>query len=337
MKFLVLEGQSPSNIYEPMVAVHGDHVPSCTTDFEWVRRFKSGQLKIQDGLKCGRPITATEDQISKAVECLIIEDRRITIQELADALGISTGTIHGIIHEQLHMTKVSSGWVPYLLTPDQRHERVQTCQELLARYSIEGNDFLFRIVTGDASWMYFYQPESKKSSKQWKRSDSPTPTKLKQEKSADKVLYSFFWDHKGIVLKEPTPPGVTITKTYYANILVNELHQEIKKQWRGLISAGVILQHDNAPAHTSHLVFSTIHILKYELLRHPPYSPDQAPSDYFLFPVLKDYLKGRHYSDRSSLGSSVYQCLNSMSKDDFTAAIQKLPERWQKCISAEGR
>jgi hypothetical protein len=51
-----------------------------------------------------------------------------------------------------------------------------------------------------------------------------------------------------------------------------------------------------------------------------------------LFPVLKDYLAGRHYNDRSSLGSSIYQCLNSMSEDDYTAAIRKLPERWQKCI-----
>ncbi|CAF1081757.1 unnamed protein product [Rotaria sp. Silwood1] len=337
IKFLVLEGHSPSNIYERMVVVYGDHAPSRTRVFEWAHRFKDGRLSIEDDPKCGRPITATDDQTVKAIESLIIEDRRITIHQIADAVGISTGTVDGIIHDQLHMTKVSARWVPHLLTPDQRYERVQACQELLARYSTEGNDFLFRIITGDESWLYYYDPESKQSSKQWKRADSPPPTKLKQQKSAGKVLYSFFWDHKGIILKQSVPAGVTITKTYYANILVNELHPEIKKQRRGLISAGVILHHHNAPAHISHLVSSTIHDLKYELLRHPPYSPDLAPSDYFLFPVLKDHLKGRHYDDRSSLGSSVYQCLNSMSKDDFTAAILKLPERWQKCISAEGR
>jgi histone-lysine N-methyltransferase SETMAR len=336
IKFLVLEGESPSNIYQRMVVVYGEHAPSRTTVFEWARRFKDGQLNIEDDPRCGRPITATDDQTVGAVESLIIENRRITIQEIADALGISTYTVHGIIHDKLHMTKVSSRWAPHLLIPDQRHERVQSCLELLARYSAEGDDFLFRIITGDESFLYYYQPESKQSSKEWKRADSPPPTKLKQAKSVGKVLYSFFWDHKGIILKEPTPAGVTITKEYYANILV-ELHQEIKKQRRGLVSAGVILHHDNAPAHTSFLVSSTIHNLKYELLRHPPYSPDLAPSDYFLFPVLKDYLAGRHYNDRSSLGSSIYQCLNSMSEDDYTAAIRKLPERWQKCISAEGR
>lgn len=101
------------------------------------------------------------------------------------------------------------------------------------------------------------------------------------------------------------------------------------------MSAGVIPHQDNAPAHTSHLVSSTIYDLKYELLRHLPYSPDLAPNDYFLLSFVKDYLAGRHYNDRSSSFSSIYQCLNSMSEDDFTAAIQKLSERWQNCLSAE--
>ena len=86
---------------------------------------------------------------------------------------------------------------------------------------------------------------------------------------------------------------VIITETYYADIFVNELHLEIRKQRGGLISAGVILHRDNAPIHTLHFVSSTIHNLKYELFHHPSYSPDLAPSDYFLFPILKDYLKGK--------------------------------------------
>jgi hypothetical protein len=84
-------------------------------------------------------------------------------------------------------TKVYSTWVLHLLTPD----------------------------TDDESLFYYYQPESKRSSKQWKRAGSPPPTKRKQEKSTNKVLHSFFWDYKGIILKEPVPVSMTITKTYY--------------------------------------------------------------------------------------------------------------------------
>ncbi|CAF1555029.1 unnamed protein product [Rotaria sp. Silwood1] len=224
------KGQSPTNIYERMMAVYGDNAPSRTTVFYWVRRFKDRQLSIENDPRCGRPITATDDQTIADVESLIIEDRRITIQQIADILSISTGTVHGIIHDHLHMTKVSSRWVPHLLTPDQRHERVQACQELLTRYSTAGDDFLFRIIIGDESFLYYYQLDSKKSSKQWKRADSPPPTKGKQEKSVNKVLYSSFWDYKGIILKIPVPAGVTITKEYYANILSNQLDPEIKKQ-----------------------------------------------------------------------------------------------------------
>ena len=72
----------------------------------------------------------------------------------------------------------------------------------MALYSTEGKEFLFRIITVDESFLYYYDPESKQSSTEWKRADSPPLTKLKQEKSPGKVLYSFFLDHKGIILKE---------------------------------------------------------------------------------------------------------------------------------------
>ena len=61
---------------------------------------------------------------------------------------------------------------------------------------------------------------------------------------------------------------ITITKTCYEDISVNKLHPEIEKQRRDLISVAVILHHDNASAHTSFLVSSTIH----KLLRHLVYS-----------------------------------------------------------------
>ena len=78
--------------------------------------------------------------------------------------------------------------------------------------------------------------------------------------------------------------GAKIATTYYANILLNEVHLEIRKQRRGLISAGVILHHDKTPSHTSHLVSSTIHN---ELLRNLLCSPDLAPSDYFFVSCFK--------------------------------------------------
>ena len=120
-----MEGQSPSNIHERMTAVYGDSAPSCTMVFEWALRFKNGQLNIEVSSRGGRLISATNEKNIKPVGNLVVEERQITIQEIAEFLGISSSTVHDILHDHLHMTKVYSTWVPRLLTPLQSHERVE--------------------------------------------------------------------------------------------------------------------------------------------------------------------------------------------------------------------
>ena len=103
IKFLDLEGQSPSNIHECMTTVYGDSAPSPTIVFEWTRRFKNKQLNIEDSPSSGRIISATGERTIRAIEDLVIENRRITIQAIAEILSISSGTVHGILHDHLHM------------------------------------------------------------------------------------------------------------------------------------------------------------------------------------------------------------------------------------------
>ena len=91
-----------------MTAVYGDSAPSCTMVFEWVHHFKNGQLNIKDSLRSGRSISATDEKNTKVVENLVVEECRITIQKIAEFLGISNSSVRGILHHHLHMTKVCS-------------------------------------------------------------------------------------------------------------------------------------------------------------------------------------------------------------------------------------
>ena len=95
IKFLVLGGESSSDIYKRMVVLYGDHALSPTTVFQWSRRCKDAQLNIEDNRRCARPIT---NETFKDVESLIIEDRRITIQQIAYVRDVTTYTVHRIIH-----------------------------------------------------------------------------------------------------------------------------------------------------------------------------------------------------------------------------------------------
>ena len=107
-------------------------------------------------------------------------------------------------------------------------------------------------------------------------------------------------------------------------------------QRRGKITLGILLQQDHAPPHQSRVAQADVRDLGYSLVVHPPYSPDFAPSDFFLFPKLKSQLRDRRFETRAALGSAIYQFLKHWPEDAFLEALRKLPERWEKCIRAKG-
>ena len=75
---------------------------------------------------------------------------------------------------------------------------------------------------------------------------------------------------------------------------------------------------------------------KVKVLNHPPYSPDLSPCDFFLFPRLKKMLSGNKYMSRSSLDSTIYQCLQQIPKEDYLSAFRDWVKRLQKCVSVKG-
>ena len=97
-----------------------------------------------------------------------------------------------------------------------------------------------------------------------------------------------FWDFQGIILKKRVTEGKTVNLAFYVNVL-EELREEIKLEIRGKLSKGLLLLHDNARPHTSAQTMESLRGLNMEILPDPPYSPDLAPSDYYLFGSMKKF------------------------------------------------
>jgi hypothetical protein len=74
------------------------------------------------------------------------------------------------------MRRIAAGFVPRLLNDDQRDQRVQVCTELQKAVRHDPT-FLSRVITGDESWLYDYDPETKHQFSQWKTLSSPLPKK----------------------------------------------------------------------------------------------------------------------------------------------------------------
>ena len=97
-----------------------------------------------------------------------------------------------------------------------------------------------------------------------------------------------------------------------------------------------ILHHDHAPAHTSHLVQQFLAKHGTAQLQQPPYSPDLAPCEFFLFPRLKKVLKGHRIEAMEDIKRNSTKTLLDIPKEEFAKCLQQWQQRWAKCVAAEG-
>jgi len=320
IKYLQMKGLSPTQIHADMVSTLGDDAPSFSTVKKWAAEFKRGRESLEDDPRPGRPSTATIPENITRVHDMVMADRRLTTRHIASVVG---------------MTKVSARWVPKLLMADQKRVRFLTSRDNLCRFETDPDDFVARFVTMDETWIHHFQPETKIQSKQWKHPESPAPKKAKSVPSAGKVMASVFWDSKGILLIDYLEKGQTINGRYYADLL-RQLRVAIKAKRRGMLTKGVLFHQDNAPVHKSVVAMSAIHDCGFELIDHPPYSPDLAPSDFHLFPKMKKELAGRHFPSNDDVISAVNDFLRVAEENFFLTGIRALQHRWQKCVNLEG-
>ena len=73
-----------------------------------------------------------------------------------------------------------------------------------------------------------------------------------------------------------------------------------------------------------------------EVLPYPPYSPDMAASDFYMFPKLKSNLCGTQFGSQEGIIAAVNMYLEDQEKDFYLEGINKLEQRWTKCIALKG-
>lgn len=334
--FLSKEGDKPSNIVKRLKNVFGDKAESPATIYRWIKRIHDGAETLEDEERSGRPTTIVTEKNINAVRDVVLTDRRATVQVIAKETGISTGSVVTILHDWLEMSKLSARWVPKLLEQKQKDERVAACKALLALQQQYGDEFWTRIVTTDETWIPYFNPETKEQSKQWRRSDEGPPVKAMRTQSLGKVMITVFWDCEGIILIDYLPKGTTINAAYYSNLLTGPVRTALKEKRKGKLHMRPLLQQDNARPHTARLTMDTIKKLRWELLPHPPYSPDLAPSDYHLFGPLKKPLRGKHFKSESEVKTAINAWIKAMPKSFYESGIKKLVDRWHKCIDLYG-
>ncbi len=164
----------------------------------------------------------------------------------------------------------------------------------------------------------------------WKR-----PNLARQHQSVGKIMLVMFWDQDGVLLTDYLVGGQTINGIYHAS-LIERLHDVISEKRRGKINNGVLLLHDNALVHKSHIVQAAIRQTGLVELNHPAYSPDIAPSDYHMFFHMKKFLRGKSFSSNDEVIRTVEDYIRDLDSKFFSNGISALHDRWQRVVASDG-
>jgi histone-lysine N-methyltransferase SETMAR len=157
--------------------------------------------------------------IIAAVAADVKADRHITCRDLASAHGVSFGTMQNILHVELGLVKKSARWVPKLLSPEQKEERVRICTEFVAAIDRSSMAMLDQIIMMDETMVSYHTPQTKRQSKQWIEKGKPGPIKAKVHTSRTKQMLLAFFDSKGLVYTHIVPKGTTINANYMLVVL----------------------------------------------------------------------------------------------------------------------
>ncbi|XP_035205064.1 histone-lysine N-methyltransferase SETMAR-like [Stegodyphus dumicola] len=133
-------------------------------------------------------------------------------------------------------------------------------------------------------------------------------------------------DEKGSLLIDYFEKGRTITGEYCCNLL-DQLDIKIHGKRPGLKKKKIIFHQDNAPVHKGVLTIGKLQDLGYNLLSHPPYSPDVAPSNFHLFPNLKKFVSGKHFTSNEEIERVVYEYFHNLSDSNFWEMLDQVKSR----------
>ncbi|UYV79154.1 hypothetical protein LAZ67_17001276 [Cordylochernes scorpioides] len=293
-----------ADAFRMLTVAYGEATLDRSNVYRWYKMFSEGREDVNDEERAGRPSTSTTDEKINEVEKMILANRRITVREVAEDLNISIGSCHSIF-KSFYLTCLS---VLFFIINDLDMRRVAAkfvqkllnCDQKQHRMNI-ANEMLDSV-----------------------RDD---PNLLQ------KVITG---DEAGVVHHEFLPQGRTVNKEYYLQVMRN-LRKAIRQKrpdfWK---NKNWLLHHDNAPAHTSLLVRDLLAKNNTLMMPQPPYSPDMATCDFFLFPKLKRPMKGRRYATLDEIKTASKEELKKILKNDFLKCFEDWKNRWHKCIISHG-
>lgn len=335
IKFCVKNGFNGARTLEMLEKCFGNNSLKKTVVYQWHERFKSGRESIEDDERNGRPSTSKTDENIDKVTKMLVNNRKLTIREIAEDLNSAYGSVQDILVNDLGFRRVAARLVPKDLNFMQKRDRVDVAKEMICEAKSDPT-FIKRIITGDETWVYEYDTQSRHQASEWRSPNEPRPKKPRRFQSKKKAMLTVFIDYNGVVHHEFLPEGQTVNKEYYLGVM-RRLREAIRRKRPELWAENSwILHHDNAPSHNAIIIRNFLTKNATNTIQQPPNSPDLAPCDFFLFNRVKKPLRGTRFSSREEVMEKSQEALMGIPKTEYKKCFEDWIKRWHKCVAVDG-
>jgi hypothetical protein len=189
IKFCFKPGLSATETLVLVLKAYGNEALNRSNAFRWYSRFRDGRKLVEDEERGGRTKSTRNEVNIATVVGLFKNDGRIASRMITESLNIPKTVVLRILKEDLGNRKLCARFVPHPLTPEQREDRVTSCQDIIA---VADADNFFLIITGDETWCFAYDPETRRQSSEWVGETSPRPKKLKFQRSRTNTMFINF-------------------------------------------------------------------------------------------------------------------------------------------------
>ncbi len=153
IKFCFKNESTATETFKMLQKVYGNECLSCTNVFKWYGKFRNGRESVDDDPRVGHRQTSLTSEYIAKVCAASADDRRSMIRALVKWFHIDKETVHKIITKYLGGKKLSVRIVPYVLTSEQREDRITSCCDFLQMHE-NYPEFFNKIITGDESWFF---------------------------------------------------------------------------------------------------------------------------------------------------------------------------------------
>ncbi|GFR70660.1 transposase [Elysia marginata] len=176
----------------------------------------------------------------------------------------------------------------------------------------------------------------KRPNRMWVDGQGDRPVVLRPGFQSRNRMLTVYFNYSGALVVDILPQDTSMTATYYVQNVLSQVKSAINEQRPKVSTSRTLLLHDNAGPHKARATTASLRELGIQVLPHPAYSPDLAPCDFWLFPILKGRLAGRKFDRIQDLAKAENSELRTIPEKDYQVVFRKWQIRLKRCIESHG-